>query len=100
MWRRCSNRSDFAAKALDQVGHVLVDQLFEFAFHHWRHDLIDRLAKDSRLGLKREVLDAILAKGDQESGAAKSQIVAFANAVKKLEAAHPAASAYGPGAIL
>ena len=65
-----------------------------------RNDLIDRLAKDSRLGLKREVLDAILAKGDQESGAAKSQIVAFANAVKKLEAAHPAASAYGPGAIL
>ncbi len=65
-----------------------------------RNDLIDRLAKDSRLGLKREVLDAILAKGDQESGAAKSQIVAFANAVKKLEAAHPAAAAYGPGAIL
>ena len=65
-----------------------------------RNDLIERLANDPRLGLKRETLDAILAKGDQESGAAKSQIVAFANAVKKLEAAHPEAAAYGPGSIL
>ena len=43
-------------------------------------NLIERLAGDTRLGLSRDFLDAILAKGDQESGAAKSQIAAFAAA--------------------
>ncbi len=65
-----------------------------------RNNLVERLAGDPRLGLSRESLDAILAKGDQESGAAKSQIVAFAAAVRRLEAASPAAAAYGPGSIL
>ena len=65
-----------------------------------RNNLIERLAGDSRLGLKREVLMAILDRGDRECGAAKSQIVAFASAVRKLEAAHPQAAAYGPGSIL
>ena len=65
-----------------------------------RNNLIERLADDSRLGLTREALDAILARGDRESGAAKSQIEAFAAAVGKLEAASPQAAAYGPGSIL
>jgi adenylosuccinate lyase len=65
-----------------------------------RNDLIDRLAGDARLGLPRETLDAILARGDRESGAAKAQVRDFAEAVRKLEAAHPAAAAYSPGAIL
>ena len=65
-----------------------------------RNNLVERLAGDARLGLSRTALDAILAKGDQESGAAKSQIAAFAAAVRKLEAAHPEAAAYGPGSIL
>ncbi len=65
-----------------------------------RNDLIERLADDSRLGLSRDALDAILAKGDSESGAAKSQIAGFATAVRKLEAASPEAAAYGPGSIL
>ena len=65
-----------------------------------RNNLVERLADDARLGLSRTALDAILAKGDQESGAAKSQIAAFAAAVRKLEAAHPEAAAYGPGSIL
>jgi adenylosuccinate lyase len=65
-----------------------------------RNNLIERLAGDSRLGLSRDFLDAILAKGDQESGAAKAQIAAFAAAVRKLEAASPQAAAYGPGSIL
>ena len=68
--------------------------------HIDRNNLLDRLAGDGRLGLPRETLDAILARGDRESGAAKAQIAAFAEAVRKLEAAHPAAAAYGPGAIL
>jgi len=65
-----------------------------------RNNLVDRLANDTRLGLTRQALDAILARGDRESGAAKTQIAAFATAVKKLESAHPQAAAYGPGSIL
>jgi adenylosuccinate lyase len=65
-----------------------------------RNNLVDRLAGDNRLGLSRESLDAILARGDRESGAAKAQIAAFASEVGKLEAAHPAAAAYAPGTIL
>ncbi len=64
------------------------------------NNLVERLAADSRLGLSREALDAILARGDRESGAAKSQVAAFVTAVKKLEAAHPQAAQYAPGMIL
>jgi len=65
-----------------------------------RNNLVERLAEDSRLGLSRTALDAILARGDQESGAAKTQIATFASAVKALETASPQAAAYGPGTIL
>jgi adenylosuccinate lyase len=65
-----------------------------------RNNLVDRLAGDNRLGLSRASLDAILARGDRESGAAKSQIAAFAAAVRSLESSHPQAAAYGPGSIL
>ncbi len=65
-----------------------------------RNNLVERLAGDSRLGLSREALDAILARGDRESGAAHAQIAAFSDAVRKLEATHPQAAAYGPGSIL
>jgi adenylosuccinate lyase len=65
-----------------------------------RNNLVDRLAGDSRLGLDRAALDAILARGDRESGAAMAQVEQFAAAVRRWEAAHPAAAAYSPGAIL
>lgn len=65
-----------------------------------KNNLVSRLADDSRLGLSRVALDAILARGDRESGAAKAQIEAFAAAVRILEAASPQAAAYGPGSIL
>lgn len=64
------------------------------------NNLVERLAADSRLGLSREALNAILARGDRESGAAKSQVAAFSAAVQKLEAAHPQAAHYTPGMIL
>jgi len=64
------------------------------------NNLVERLAADSRLGLSREVLDAILAKGDRESGAALSQIAAFSTAVASLESAYPQAATYQPGSIL
>jgi adenylosuccinate lyase len=65
-----------------------------------RNNLVERLAGDARLGLARETLDAILARGDREAGAAQGQVRAFAEAVRLCEAAHPAAAAYSPGAIL
>jgi adenylosuccinate lyase len=65
-----------------------------------RNNLVERLAGDARLGLPRETLDAILARGDREAGAARAQVRAFAEAVRIYEAAHPAAAAYSPGAIL
>jgi adenylosuccinate lyase len=65
-----------------------------------RNNLVARLADDPRLGLTRPALDAILARGDQESGAAKAQIAHFSAAVRSLEAADPAAAAYAPGTIL
>ena len=65
-----------------------------------RNNLVERLAGDSRLGLSKETLDAILARGESECGAAKSQVAAFAEAVRKLESAHPQSAAYAPGAIL
>jgi adenylosuccinate lyase len=61
---------------------------------------LQRLASDARLRLSHEFLDAILAKGDRESGAAKSQIAAFSAAVTKLEATSPEAAAYKLGSIL
>ncbi len=65
-----------------------------------RNNLVERLAADARLGLNRSQLDAILSRGDRESGAARSQIAAFSDAVRQLEATHPQAAAYGPGSIL
>ncbi|MBX3743446.1 MAG: adenylosuccinate lyase [Akkermansiaceae bacterium] len=65
-----------------------------------KNNLVERLAGDSRLGLDRAALDAILSRGDRESGAAKAQINAFASEVRKLEQASPEAAAYGPGSIL
>lgn len=65
-----------------------------------RNNLVERLAGDDRLGLARETLDAILARGESECGAAKEQVAAFADAVRKLEAAHPEAASYAPGTIL
>jgi len=65
-----------------------------------RNNLIERLANDASLGLTRDALEAILARGDRESGAAKAQVAAFAAAVRKLESASPQAAAYGPGTIL
>jgi adenylosuccinate lyase len=65
-----------------------------------RNNLIDRLADDTRLGLGRELLETIVARGDREVGAARAQVAAFVAAVRQLEQASPEAAAYSPGAIL
>jgi adenylosuccinate lyase len=65
-----------------------------------RNNLIARLAGDTKLGLSRETLESILARGDHEAGAARAQVAVFTAQVAKLSAAHPAAAAYAPGTIL
>jgi adenylosuccinate lyase len=65
-----------------------------------RNNLIDRLAGDARLGLGRETLAGILARGDREVGAARAQVAVFAAAARQVEQASPEAAAYRPGAIL
>ena len=64
------------------------------------NNLIDRLAADSRLGLSRTTLAAIVTGGEHAAGAAQAQIAEFARNVRILEAASPAAASYAPGAIL
>lgn len=68
--------------------------------HVERNDLIDRLESDERLKLERSVLEAIIARGDEAHGAAKSQIAAFIGEVDALSKAYPQAAAYKPGSIL
>jgi adenylosuccinate lyase len=64
------------------------------------NNLADRLAGDTRLGLDRATLDAILARGANECGSARQQTCQFIEMVARIAAAHPAASAYQPGSIL
>ncbi len=87
-----------AHKAIKEHAVATVNDLRSGAID--RNNLTDRLAADTRLGLSRDSLDAIIARGDSESGAAKAQVDAFAVAVRELEAAHPAAARYAPGSIL
>jgi adenylosuccinate lyase len=63
-------------------------------------DLLARLAADPRLGLDRAALDALLAEPLEFTGAARSQVVAFAGDVAEVVARHGAAAAYNPAPIL
>jgi len=65
-----------------------------------RNDLVERLAADPRLPLDRKALESLVAAGEHNTGVARSQVAAFTAAVGSVVAAHPAAAAYQPGAIL
>lgn len=65
-----------------------------------RNDLIDRLAADSRLGMDRKTLDAILASGEKETGAAVAQVAHFSQMVRAIEEQYPQGARYSPGSIL
>jgi len=65
-----------------------------------RNDLYDRLAADSRLGLTREQIDALVADPIEFTGAAVDQVAAVMASVEKLLASDPAAASYAPGEIL
>ena len=64
------------------------------------NDLLDRLAGDSRLGLTREQLDALISEPMEFTGAARDQVARVTARVQMIAEAHPAAAAYSPGSIL
>ena len=65
-----------------------------------RNDLFDRLAGDSRLGLSREDLDALVAEPLSFTGAAVQQVQEVVRRVEAVAARYPEAAAYSPAAIL
>ncbi|MFI7442915.1 adenylosuccinate lyase [Nonomuraea indica] len=64
------------------------------------NELLDRLAADERFPLDRAELEALLADRVSFTGAAADQVRAVSLQVGEVVAAHPAAAAYRPGAIL
>lgn len=65
-----------------------------------RNDLFDRLAQDTRLGLTRDQIAALVADPIEFTGAAVAQTQAVVRKVEAVVATDPAAAAYVPGAIL
>jgi adenylosuccinate lyase len=64
------------------------------------NDLFDRLAGDSRLGLSRAEIDALVVDRSAFVGAASAQVAAVAAQVAEIVAANPNAAAYRPDPIL
>jgi adenylosuccinate lyase len=64
------------------------------------NDLLARLAADERLGLTEADLRSLVASPIEFTGAAASQVRSVVARINELTAAHPAAAAYVPGAIL
>jgi adenylosuccinate lyase len=65
-----------------------------------RNDLIARLAADSRLGLSREKLEALVASAGGQTGAAGAQVDAFAGRVAEWVVRFPESGAVAPGRML
>jgi adenylosuccinate lyase len=64
------------------------------------NDLFDRLATDSRLGLSRGEIEALVADRGAFTGAASAQVQAVAERVAAVVAQHPDAGTYAPPPIL
>ncbi len=65
-----------------------------------KNDLLERLARDGRLGLDLAALEEIFRQNAAATGMAPYQVDAFTHEVARLVAAHPEAAAYTPGQIL
>ncbi|MFV1994290.1 MAG: hypothetical protein ACC661_02545, partial [Verrucomicrobiales bacterium] len=63
-------------------------------------DILDAIAADERLGLKRDTLDKLLEEGASRIGAAAQQVDAFCEQVDRVLERFPEARDYLPGAIL
>jgi adenylosuccinate lyase len=64
------------------------------------NDLFDRLAADSRLGLTRAEIDALVADRGAFVGAASAQVAAVVAQIGQIVSANPSAAAYLPAPIL
>ncbi|BCB80743.1 adenylosuccinate lyase [Phytohabitans flavus] len=64
------------------------------------NDLFDRLALDSRLGLSRAEIDALVADREAFVGAAAAQVRAVVDRIAEVVARHPRAASYTPAPIL
>ncbi|MFN0129912.1 MAG: adenylosuccinate lyase [Verrucomicrobiales bacterium] len=64
------------------------------------NNLLDRLAADSRLGLTRAQLDAVIRRGQSATGAALAQTAVTTAALRAAAARYPEAADYRPGDIL
>ncbi len=64
------------------------------------NDVFDKLARDERLGLTAEQLASLVAEPITFTGAAVAQTQEVCRRIDAVVAAHPAAAAYTPGAIL
>ena len=64
------------------------------------NDLLDRLAADTRLGLSRAELDALISEPLEFSGAARAQVAEVIDQIDSVCALYPDAAVYRPGAIL
>jgi adenylosuccinate lyase len=64
------------------------------------NDLFDRLAADSRLGLGRDDLAALVSEPLSFTGAATAQVAAVVERIEEIAAKYPEAAAYDPSPIL
>ena len=64
------------------------------------NNLISRLAKDKRVGLKKNDLQKILKDGETRIGAAKEQVSSFVERARKWGVKFPEAKDYSPPSIL
>ena len=62
--------------------------------------ILDRLSNDSRLGINREDLEALISKPLEFTGAARDQVATVAAKVSKLVTTSPEAANYRPEPIL
>ena len=64
------------------------------------NDVFDRLAREPRLGLSREKIQALVADPITFTGAAVEQVQAVVRRIDEIAEKYPGAAAYTPGAIL
>ena len=64
------------------------------------NDLYQRLADDSRLGLRRAEIDNVVADRGAFVGAAAAQVAQVRDQIEAVLAAHPEAAGYTPAPIL
>ena len=64
------------------------------------NNLIERLAKDSRVGLKKKNLQEILSAGEGRIGSARQQVEHFIARAKKWGEKYPESKDYSPPSIL